>query len=380
VAIANSKAPPGAKAPPNAKAALEAKLQKKKNLATAKLALRIAAIKTKSGKLRWVGFAFSPGKSKAEHMLKIDVRKKGTVLMKELKTLAKDRKDFCCGVATVTKVGRPVLWLKYIKRLSGVERKIQEALVEMKLRYLVKMRRKKDDDAYEAAQEAEEERIEEDLEEELETTAEEHEEVEDLVGQDDDLDELETAALEEEDEDEQEEGEEEEGEEAEEAEEEGETAEAEAESANEDDKKREPDDKKVLAKLSALRLAPQVWQGTHRVLTSSMEKLKDAIKSEYAGESTELVAEIEKNIGKIDRILEKLDSRLAESMERAHRARDETERKAELAIAKTLLKEQLAYVSSEPLIAHIDSNPFGVATNLKATLTRTYSQLAKTIS
>jgi len=92
------------------------------------------------------------------------------------------------------------------------------------------------------------------------------------------------------------------------------------------------------------------------------------------------VAEIEKNIGKIDRILEKLDNRLAESMEKAHNATDEVERKAELAVARTLLKEQLAYVSSEPLIAHIDSNPFGVSTNLKTTLTRTYSQLAKTIS
>jgi len=377
VTTASSKAPPNAKAPANAKAALAAKLLKKKNLVAAKFALRAAAVRTKSGALRWVGFAFSPGKTKADHILRIDARKKGTVLMRELKTtLAKDRKDICCGVATVTKAGKPILWLKYIKKLAGAERKMQEALLEMKLRYLVRMRRKKDDEADEAAQEAEEERIEEELEDELETSA---EEFDDLVGQDDDLDELENAAQDDE-------GEEEEAADEEEAEDEGQAEDEEDATADETEVTEEkaakpaPDERQASGKLAALRVAPQVWLGTHRVLTSSLEKLKAAVKSEYAGESAELVAEIEKNIGKIDRILEKLDNRLAESMEKAHNATDEVERKAELAVARTLLKEQLAYVSSEPLIAHIDSNPFGVSTNLKTTLTRTYSQLAKTIS
>src|SRR5688500_3368783 len=62
VALPNSKAPP-VKAPSGAKAPPDIKVLKKKNLMSAKLALRIAAVKTKSGSLRWVSFAFTPGKA-----------------------------------------------------------------------------------------------------------------------------------------------------------------------------------------------------------------------------------------------------------------------------------------------------------------------------
>jgi len=364
VAVANAKDAKG-KSPADPKQEAKLKALKQKWSAATKVALRIAAVKTKSGQMRWVGFAFSPGASKADHMVMIDVRKKGTVLMKELKSSAPDRKELCCGVATVTKDGTPTLWLKYIKRLGGAERKMQEALAGMGLRYLVKMRKKKDDEAADAAEEAEQSRTEDGLEDELETTAEEFgdegsaEDLENMVGQHDDLDELENAKAPDEDGD----GADQEEEEEPEDEEEG-PAKAASGAAG--------------AAHAALGEAPKVWQGTHRALSSSIDKLKAAIKAEYAGEAPGLMAEIEKNIGKLDKILEKLDHRLADSMEKAHKAPDDAARKSELAKARNLLKEHIVYVSSEPLIAHIDANPF-VKTDIKSLLTKSLKHMAKVV-
>jgi len=47
--------------------------------------------------------------------------------------------------------------------------------------------------------------------------------------------------------------------------------------------------------------------------------------------------------------------------------------------SKGILAEYIRYVGSEPLIAHLDSNPFGVKTELKATLSKSLTQLARTI-
>ena len=47
--------------------------------------------------------------------------------------------------------------------------------------------------------------------------------------------------------------------------------------------------------------------------------------------------------------------------------------------AKAILAEYIRYVGSEPLIAHLDSNPFGVKTELRATLSKSLTQLARAI-
>ena len=82
----------------------------------------------------------------------------------------------------------------------------------------------------------------------------------------------------------------------------------------------------------------------------------------------------------MNRIMDRLDHRLADQMELAHKAKDETSRKAELAKCKTILAEHIKYIQSEPLIAHIDSNPFGVKTDLKPTLMAVIPHFAKIVS
>jgi hypothetical protein len=62
----------------------------------------------------------------------------------------------------------------------------------------------------------------------------------------------------------------------------------------------------------------------------------------------------------------------------ANAAKDEAARKAELKNAKAILADYIQYVKSEPLIAHIDTNPW-VKVDLKKTLVDTITHMAQSI-
>ena len=47
--------------------------------------------------------------------------------------------------------------------------------------------------------------------------------------------------------------------------------------------------------------------------------------------------------------------------------------------SKAILAEYVRYVGDEPLIEHLDKNPFGVKVDLKATLSQSLTQVAKAI-
>ena len=75
----------------------------------------------------------------------------------------------------------------------------------------------------------------------------------------------------------------------------------------------------------------------------------------------------------------RLDKRLTNSLTNALETQDPGLRNASLQESKTILAEYIRYVRSEPLIEHLDSNPFGVKMNLKATLAKSLTQVAKAI-
>ena len=77
--------------------------------------------------------------------------------------------------------------------------------------------------------------------------------------------------------------------------------------------------------------------------------------------------------------MEKLDDKLAHSLAKAHAAKDPAARAAELKTSKVILADYIKYVKSETMIAHIDSNPFGVQTNLKKVLTDSLMHMAQSI-
>lgn len=130
----------------------------------------------------------------------------------------------------------------------------------------------------------------------------------------------------------------------------------------------------------SLGKAPEVWHGTRGILDHNIGVLKRAISAEYAREHPDVIDAIDRSVVKLDVILERLDHRLAEALARAHDAAgDEATRRNELKAAKTILSEYLSYVKSEPLIAQIDANPFGVQTHLRQVLSDSLTHLAQAI-
>ena len=95
-------------------ATVDPKKAKAKNLALVKTALKRASKKGVR-----VGFAFAPGKDKRDHILMIDPRKNAKAVMTELAKAHKDRRQLCCGTATVIdENGKKTLSIIYVKKLA----------------------------------------------------------------------------------------------------------------------------------------------------------------------------------------------------------------------------------------------------------------------
>lgn len=132
-------------------------------------------------------------------------------------------------------------------------------------------------------------------------------------------------------------------------------------------------------KTEKLNLASDGWRQTHQEAKARIASLKVAAKAHYAKEHPEIVREIDKGLDKLDSVLDTVDHRLADSLALAGNAKDDRARQAELKNAKAILTQYIGYVKSEPLVAHIDTNPFGVNTELRTLLAGGLTDAAKAI-
>ena len=130
---------------------------------------------------------------------------------------------------------------------------------------------------------------------------------------------------------------------------------------------------------ATLAKAPVVWHSTRKILNTNIEELKKGVRAEYGPEDPELLKQIDESMVKLGGILGRLDTRLADSLSKANASANGAARKAELKNAKIILSDYIKYVKSEPLIAHMDSNPFGVQTNLKKVLMDSLTHMAQAI-
>jgi len=128
-----------------------------------------------------------------------------------------------------------------------------------------------------------------------------------------------------------------------------------------------------------LAKAPNAWEGTRDLLKGNIDALKEAVQAQIGDEGDDVIDEIEGHLQKLDRIFVRLDKRLGASLAYATEARDAAGRKAALQESKAILADYIRYVRSEPLIEHLDNNPFGVDTDLKATLLKSLTQMARAI-
>ena len=129
-----------------------------------------------------------------------------------------------------------------------------------------------------------------------------------------------------------------------------------------------------------LAQAPDAWQRTQREIAAGVDRLKTAIRDEFAEEAPELLAEIDRNLDKLDGVLDFLDDRLAAALRKAGVEADPAARARAMKDARTVLADYIGYVGSEPLIAGIDANPFGVRIDLRKRLTESLREVAVAIS
>jgi hypothetical protein len=126
-------------------------------------------------------------------------------------------------------------------------------------------------------------------------------------------------------------------------------------------------DQKAAVQHAKLTQAALHWDGTKNLVDTRIDELVRAVKAHYAKASPELIKEIDRSMQKIDATLGKLDRRLTDSLKACAGASGPA-REAELKKTRAIVEEFKRTVKSERMIAHIDQNPFGVKTNLQASL------------
>ena len=132
-------------------------------------------------------------------------------------------------------------------------------------------------------------------------------------------------------------------------------------------------------KTARLGEAAQTWRMTHGTADERILALKKCVQSHFADGHPELLRSIEQGLARLDVVLDNVDHSLAEALDKAGAATNDAKRQAELAGAKSLVTEYINYIKGESLIAHIDANPFGVATDLKSLLITGLTKAAKAI-
>jgi peptidoglycan hydrolase-like protein with peptidoglycan-binding domain len=129
-----------------------------------------------------------------------------------------------------------------------------------------------------------------------------------------------------------------------------------------------------------LSRAPLVWKSTRGILQTNIEELKKGVRAQYGTEHPDLLIEIEQGMGRLGKVLEHLDDSLADALDRANAAADKPNREAALKGARAILSRYVDYVSSEPMIALMDDNPFDVKTSLKEIIADSLDHLAKAMA
>ncbi len=124
---------------------------------------------------------------------------------------------------------------------------------------------------------------------------------------------------------------------------------------------------------------PALWSGTRKLVEQRVGLLKMAVREHYKGHGQALLAEIDRNIDKLDDVTDKLDERLSAALANAAKATPD-KRAAELAKARGIVGEYIKYIKDAPMVDHIDNNPFGVQTQLETLITNSLNQVAKAIA
>jgi len=132
-------------------------------------------------------------------------------------------------------------------------------------------------------------------------------------------------------------------------------------------------------KKAALAAGPQLWDTAVSSINAALERLQDTIRTEFASEGPEIIADIERNLIKITDVTKQFESKLADYLREAHDATDAASHNAAIRSAKAAMSEHMKYVASDPVIKLLDENPFGVSTDIKKTMAENLKQLIEAV-
>lgn len=123
-----------------------------------------------------------------------------------------------------------------------------------------------------------------------------------------------------------------------------------------------------------LSKAPLLWQGASDLIGKRIALLKTAVRQHYGDKGAGVLAEIDRNLVKLDAVADRFDDRLVKALAQVNAAAP-TQRDAELKKARALAAEYVRYIKDEPLVDHMDRNPFGVPTQIEKLVTGCLAQL-----
>lgn len=114
-------------------------------------------------------------------------------------------------------------------------------------------------------------------------------------------------------------------------------------------------------KQATLQSVPKLWLDTIAAMEADCGKLKDAIRKDFAGESPQVVADIEKNLARIDQVCGRFDKSLADLLQTAAGAPDQASRNAALTKVRAAVAAQVKWAATDPVVALLDDNPWAPA-------------------
>ena len=128
-----------------------------------------------------------------------------------------------------------------------------------------------------------------------------------------------------------------------------------------------------------LAQAPQLWNGTHALLAKRIGLLKDSVRKHYGPQGAQVLAAIDKQLAELDAVTDKLDRSLADALAAVAKAPQDKRREAAAAAARQAA-DYIAWVKKDPIVRHIDGNPFGVPTQIEQTVSKSLGEIAKSLA
>jgi hypothetical protein len=128
-----------------------------------------------------------------------------------------------------------------------------------------------------------------------------------------------------------------------------------------------------------LAQAPQLWAGTHALLAKRIGALKDSVRKHYGPQGAQVLSAIDKQLAELDTVTDKLDRNLADALAAAATAPADKRREAAAAAARQAA-EYITWVKKDPIVRHIDANPFGVPTQIEQTVSKSLGAIAKSLA